>query len=326
MKLPVPARAAALLAVCGGGAPPQVSVFPTPLVRFIYASEPSDNAVAIFPGSANGNAAPGQTLSGTKTQLDVPAGLALNASALYVANVGGSITIYPPFVGGNIAPSAFVRGNLTQLTGPATIALDGSGTMYVTNNSLRSAGASDSIVAFPPTASGNVYPSQWIAGPATQLAQPDGIALDARSNIYVANTAGNSVTAYAPVSTTITPANEVPFLQIARGATGLSGPTGLAIDASGRLWVANGAGDTIEIFAPGTFGNVAPLFTIGGPATKLNRPTQISFDPFGDLDVANANGSIAVFRPVVFPFPASGNIAPSLLISGLNAPQGVAAL
>jgi sugar lactone lactonase YvrE len=327
----------ASLAACGGGGSSgSPSPVPTPVVRFIYASVPGSNAVLLFNGNANGNVAPAQVLSGSQTQLDTPAGLALNSlGTLYVVdsptgNAGGSITIYPGFTGGNIAPQTFIRGSLTQLRGPFGIAVDASGTMFVTNSSARNGGAVDSIVAFPASASANVYPAQWIQGASTGLSQPSGIALDSSGRIWVANSGNNTVTAYPQTPTTTSPANVVPAITLSGSATKLNAPVGLAFDASGRLWVSNSGNDTIEIFSGSGGGNQAPLFTLGGSTTKLGSPQLIAFDPFADLDVANAGAnSVEVFAPLPFPLPGSGNIAPAINLAGANtllgSPLGVAA-
>jgi sugar lactone lactonase YvrE len=323
----------ALLAGCGGGqsAGTVPSVFPTPTVRFIYASNAGTNAVLLFNGNKGGNAAPAQTLSGNLTQLDNPAGLAFSsAGVLYVANHStngnGAITVYPGFTGGNVAPAFFIRGNLTQLSDPSMILLDRTGAVFVTNPSTNR------IVAFAAGLNTNVYPSLWIQGGATNLSQPNGIALDAAGNIFVANTGNNTITAYVPVATTTVPANEAPFLTISGSSTGLNAPFGLAFDTLGQLWVGNQGNNTIEVFAAGAFGNAAPVLTFSGASTQLNHPQQISFDASQQLDVANLDsgaGSIEVFPPLPFPLPTNGNIAPRLVISGpatqLSAPVGVAA-
>jgi hypothetical protein len=325
----------AFLVACGGGSSGgggTPSAFPTPTVRFIYASNSGANAVLLLGGNSPGNVAPRQTLAGNLTQLDRPAGLAFASSGLlYVANHSttfgnGAITVYPGFTGGNIAPLFFIRGNVTQLSDPSMILVDRSGNIFVSNPSTNR------IVAFANGATQNVYPMLWIEGTSTKLSQPSGIALDSSGNIFVANTGNNSITAYAPVSTTTFPANEAPFLTISGSNTGLSSPFGLAFDSVGRLYVGNQGTNTIEVFATGASGNAAPVFKFSGSATNLNVPEELWFDSFQQLDVANfdsGNGSIEVFAPLPFPLPGSGNIRPTLFVTGsatqLTAPIGVTA-
>lgn len=325
--------ATTLLYACGGGqsASPTPMAFPTPLVRFIYASSAGTNSIFLFKGTSGGNVAPAQTLSGSSTQLDNPSGLAFSSSGiLYVANRppsgNGAITVYPGFTGGNIPPTFFIRGNVTQLSDPSMIVLDHAGTVYATNPSTNR------IIAFAAGLTTNVFPSLWIQGSVTRLSQPNGIAIDPNGHIFVANTGNNTITAYLPVSTTTVPANEAPLLTISGSNTGLNAPFGLAFDSVGRLWVGNQGNNTIEVFAAGAFDNAAPILTMGGAATQLNVPAQIGFDSFQQLDVANfdsGTGSIEVFPPFPFPLPANGNISPTLLVTGsatqLTGPVGIAA-
>ena len=324
----------ALLSACGPGPSAGSSTptgFPTPVVRFIYATSAGTNSVFLFKGNTPGNAAPTQTISGNLTQLDNPAGLAFStAGVLYVANRStngnGAITVYPGFIGGNVQPTFFIRGNVTQLSDPSMIVLSHTGAVYVTNPSTNR------VVAFAAGLSTNVFPSSWIQGSVTNLSQPNGIALDAAGNIWVANTGNNTITAYAPVSTTTIPANEAPFITISGPNTGLNAPFGLAFDSVGRLWVGNQGNNTIEVFAAAPSGNIAPQFTYSGSATQLNVPEQINFDSFQQLDVANfgsGSGSIEVFGQLPFPIPGNGNVTPTLLITGsstqLTSAVGVAA-
>ena len=57
---------------------------------------------------------------------------------------------------------------------------------------------------------------------------PEALAFDTSGNLYVANYGNNTVSKFAPGSTTPTAT-----------LTGLSGPDALAFDASGNLYVAN---------------------------------------------------------------------------------------
>ena len=60
-------------------------------------------------------------------------------------------------------------------------------------------------------------------------------------------------------------------------STGLNGPTGIALDAAGNLYVANTLGNSITVYAPGASGDAAPVATISGGHTGLNGPIGITF-------------------------------------------------
>jgi len=92
-------------------------------------------------------------------------------------------------------------------------------------------------------------------------------------------------------------------------ASGLSGPVGLAFDASGNLFEADENSGTIFKFTPtGT----KIEFTSG-----LDVPTALAFDSLGNLFEASGNeGRIFVFTP--------GGTPESIFASGLSGPAGLA--
>ena len=84
----------------------------------------------------------------------------------------------------------------------------------------------------------------------------------------MSNIGNNTITEYAPGAT----GNVAPIAVISGGATGLSAPYGLTIDASGNLFASNAGANTITEYAPGATGNVAPIATIAGGSTGLDWP------------------------------------------------------
>src|SRR5437867_4053196 len=83
-------------------------------------------------------------------------------------------------------------------------------------------------------------------------------------------------------------------------------------DVSG-LYVANGGGNGIAVFATGANGNVAPARTIPSTATTgISVPFDAALDSAGNLYVANGS-SILVFPPGV-----SGSWPPARIISGAS--------
>src|SRR5215471_17165481 len=74
-------------------------------------------------------------------------------------------------------------------------------------------------------------------GWAQALDRPEGLALDANGNLYVANEGSNQVLVYNP--------NYV--LQTTKSITsGLNAPTGVAFDSKGNVYVANRTGNFIN--------------------------------------------------------------------------------
>src|SRR2546425_954487 len=148
------------------------------------------------------------------------------------------------------------------------------------------------------------------------------------NSLYVANSSCPSCG--APASVTIYPAgatgNATPTATIAGSSTGLSAPTGIAVDPAGRLYVTNimGNNNSITVYAVGATGNAAPSAAITGSNTSLRNPDGIAVDAAGQLYVTDANGpSITVYSA-----GATGNATPVATIAGSNtgltSPAGIA--
>jgi sugar lactone lactonase YvrE len=147
--------------------------------------------VTVYAAKSNGNVAPMATVSGAKTGLASPIGIALDSARnIYVANlytanignklpIGSSITVYAAGSNGNVSPSATIAGSNTGLSYLGGIAIDSSGNLY--------AGGFSSVNIYAPGSNGNVAPATIISGADTGLGAPGGITLDPARNIYVLN-------------------------------------------------------------------------------------------------------------------------------------------
>jgi lactonase family protein with 7-bladed beta-propeller/NHL repeat-containing protein len=143
------------------------------------------------------------------------------------------------------------------------------------------------------------------------------IPLGVAKPLYVSDS--THVAVYAPGAT----GNATPLRVITGPNTGFRGPAGIALDATGQLYVAN-QGNAITLYPPGATGNAPPAATLAGSSTGLNGPADIALGPAGQLYVTNALGnSITTYAP-----GATGNAAPTNTIAGsntgLNGPQGIA--
>lgn len=134
--------------------------------------------------------------------------------------------------------------------------------------------------------------------------------------IYVTNPvyAAQSVTVY-PTSAT---GNVAPIQVISGGMTLLKAPYGIAVDATGDIYVADylGTGSSsgaVEVYAPGSNGNVAPFEYISGSATGMSEPAGVAINPLnGNIYVLNdGNYSVTMYPP-----GSTGNVAPIGTIAG----------
>ena len=183
--------------------------------------------ITVYDRTANGNAPPLRTISGTSTGLNGPYGIAIDAvnNEIIVANAwNNSITIYNITANGDTAPIRTISGSSTGLVSPFGITVDTvNNEIYVSNESLPNF---DSITVYSRTANGNVAPLRTISGLSTGLYSPRGIAVDTANNvIIVSSTGGNSITIYGRTAN----GNVPPLRTISGTSTGLNGPWGIAL-------------------------------------------------------------------------------------------------
>ncbi len=271
-------------------------------------------AVVIGQDSMNGSGA------GTSaTNLSAPDGLAFDPSGdLWVSDFGNNrvLEFVPPFATGMSARLVLGQTGFTgsapgigprNFSGPAGLSFNGSALWvsdYYSNRVLEFVtplhnGSSASLVLGQSTLFG------YLGGvSAVNLSKPDAVAVDAHGDIWVSDSGNNRVVEFAaPVRT-----NESASLVLgqpdlssrsAHGASDLSDPGGLALDARGDVWVADtGHNRTLE-FGDATLADGAdPVAVLGqrnlsthGPSaspTGENGPTAIAFDAAGDAWVVDS--------------------------------------
>jgi len=163
-------------------------------------------------------------------------------------------------------------------------------------------------------------------GPATAatLDQPGGVAADAAGDLFIADTFNNVVREVKPGGIITTVAGNGRFGSTGDGgpatAAELSGPSSLALDAAGDLFIADSFNDLVREVTPGgIITTVAGTGTAGysgdgGPATAatLNDPVGIAVDGAGDLFIADdGNHVVREVKPGGFITTFAGNGASS---------------
>jgi sugar lactone lactonase YvrE len=234
-------------------------------------------------------------------------------TAIYTALPSlNTLGVYPISSNGNV-PS--IVGN-TFISNPGGIAY-WAGRLYVTNL------AKDSITVYPAGANGSISPIVTIQGENTSLDSPTAITFDSNGNIYVANAGKgggghDSITKYAAGSS----GDVAPVAEITGAHTQLSSPTGIALDSSGDIYVANQSPtanepDSITVYSPNSAGNAAPIRVISGALTKLSSLSGIAIDSSGNiyassLGVEGSSGADIL----IFAAGSNGNVAPIFEIDG----------
>jgi hypothetical protein len=179
-------------------------------------------SITIYAPGSNGDVAPLGVIEGSKTRLDYPHCLALDASGnIDVTNGNNSVTVYPAGSTGNVAPARTIAGLLTQMRDPTEVAVDSGSNTYAANFNANS------LTVYAAGANGNVAPNRRIHGVRTKLHGPFGVALDTDGNIYAASGRGvdSSISVYAAGSN----GHVKPIKTLEGNDTGLDFPSGIAI-------------------------------------------------------------------------------------------------
>ncbi len=256
--------------------------------------------------------------SAATAQLNNPTSVAVDSSGnLFIADTGnyrvrkvsaiGTITT----VAGNGAyGTSGVGGPATsaQMSGPSAVVVDSSGNLFIADSD----GAIARIMKVTPNGTINTVAGVALSGfsgdggPATSAAlnNPTGMTVDSAGNLFIADL-GNfrvrKVSASSGIITTVAGTGVSGFSGDGGLATsaGLSGPTGVAVDGAGNLYIVdNGLGAELvfgnhrvrKVSANGIITTVAGnggccLVANGSPATgpTIYDPFAITVDSSGDL-------------------------------------------
>ncbi len=211
---------------------------------------------------------------------------------------------------------------------PVALAFDASGNAWVLNS------GTNTVVEYTANqlaSSGSPTPAVTISPPGGSLADPEGIVFDASGNLWVSNSSSTLVE-FTPSQLTATGA-PTPNVTLTSVSTmygpSINGPLGLAFDATGNLWVANGDFSTYTVvaFSPGQLtatGSPIPIITLSANAGSLNAPGGLAFDASGDLWVSNLGNSVVEFA--ASQIVTSSSPTPNITITGssLSQPFGMA--
>jgi len=182
------------------------------------------------------------------------------------ANIGGAvISQVSTFAGNTTAGATDASGASASFSHPMGLAMDATGNIYVadrTNNKIRKISPSGNVITL--AGSGTAGFSDGY-GTSAYFNSPNSVAVDAAGNIYVADEgnqrirkidASGNVSTYAGTGTSGFTNSSSPT-----SAT-FSNPYGVAIDASGNVYVADeGNGAVRKIAANGTVSTLASGFT-----------------------------------------------------------------
>ena len=253
-----------------------------------------------IPGSADGQ--------GSAARFRNPGGLALDPTGnLLVADTGnhtlrriapdGTVTTVAGSAG---QPGALdAAGTLARFNAPYGLALDGSGGVYIAdtqNHTIRFMAANGVVSTL--AGSAGLSGSTDANGSSARFDQPNGLALASNGTLYVADYGNSCLRAIATngqVSTLAGLAGTPAYVDGTGSAARFNLPVGIALDASGNLWVADTHNHAVRRVTPaGVVNLIAGSGTAGnadGTASGalFYLPCGISVLPTGNLLVVDTH-------------------------------------
>lgn len=238
----------------------------------------------------------------TIASFNAPTGVAVDAAGnVYVADYGNNqirkITpagIVTTLAGTGNQGSINGPGNLATFNGPTSVTVDAQGNVYVAddnNNQIRKISTADGTVSTLAGSDSTGLKNGLDTG--AYFFSPSGVAADAQGNVYVADAGNNVIRMVTPAGQTTTIAGNInpgnangPALTAAT----FNNPSGLALDASGNLYVADMLNNLIRKISNGTVSTLAghdTSATINGPDTlaAFYFPNSVAVDKSGNVYV-----------------------------------------
>ena len=252
-------------------------------------------------GSADG--------TGSAAQFDTPSGVAVDANGtIYVADSGNnavraitSAGVVTTFAGtAGLSGSANGTGSAARFNIPVAIAVDSTaGLIYVAdtgNSTIRK--ITTAAVVTTLAGSAGVNGSANGTGAAASFYGPEGITVDSTGIIYVADSNNDTVRKVTAAGVVTTLAGS-PGASGSLDATGTAArfdfPTGLGVDGSGNVYVADTDNSTIrKVSASGVVTTLAgdPGVSASsdgtGSAATFGAPTGLTVDTAGNVYIADA--------------------------------------
>ncbi len=265
-------------------------------------------------GNTNGN--------GTAARFSYPTCLTLDAAGnLYVSDYGnkqirkitpaGEVTT---FAGSGIFGSTDGNGTSASFKSPIGIVIDASGNLYVADsrsNLIRKISPTGDVTTF---AGSGAEGSTNGNGTLASFNAPEGIAIDASGNLYIADSENNLIRKinHAGDVTTLAGSGSAGTDNGAAETASFGQPYGVALDASGNLYVADTYNNLIRKITQSAY-TITPALPAGlsfdgATGTISGTPTAASAATTYTVTVANSGGSstatisIAVKNPQTISF------------------------
>jgi DNA-binding beta-propeller fold protein YncE len=219
----------------------------------------------------------------------------------------GRIVIYPVTASGAAQPLATIKENPPDK--PIDVSVDLMGEAFVANENgnVRAYGGPEFQLI------------HTLEGPHTRIQHPTAIAAHIDGTFYVADAGSQADQARVEWFAAAQNGNIFPNRVISGPHTGITSPQGIALDGSGRLFVADEATDKVLVFEPDATGDASPVVALTG----FHSPEHLFVDQLLNLYVSNkGDNSIKVF---ITTGPRSWSLSATITSAEMSQPSGVAA-
>jgi streptogramin lyase len=254
-------------------------------------------------GSADG--------TGSAARFQYPSGVAVDGSGnVYVADTynntirkitpAGVVTTLAGTAGSN--GSADGTGSAARFYRPYGVTVDGNGNVYVAdtlNYTIRKITPAGAVTTLAGTAGSNGGADG--TGSAARFNNPQGVAVDGSGNVYVADTVTHTIRKITPAGVVTTLAGTAGWYGSADGtgsAARFASPSGVAVDASGNVYVADSYNSTIRKITPAgvvtTLAGTAGAYGSAdgtGSAARFDYPSGVAVDGSGNVYVTDSNNN-----------------------------------
>ena len=240
-----------------------------------------------------------------------PRGVAINVTGtVYVADynnctirsvtAGGVVRTFAGTVGSSPATSCGSTdgtGAAAKFSFPSGVAVDASGNVFVAdtnNNDIRKITPAGVVTTFAGQA--GTQGSTDDTGTLARFNFPQGVAVDGSGNVYVADSGNSTIRMITPagvVTTLAGAAGQVGSTDATGSSARFSSPTGVAVDTSGNVYVADLGNHKIRKIASGAaVTTLAGSGTAGsvdatGIAARFNQPSGVAVDTAFNVYVAD---------------------------------------
>jgi sugar lactone lactonase YvrE len=268
------------------------------LSQLISQTKLSAQTVTTFAGSGSVGST---NATGTAASFNSPYSIAIDGSGnLYIADASNNkirkITpagVVTTLAGAGTAGSTDATGTAASFNFPTGVAVDGSGNIYVAdqaNNKIRKITSGGVVTTF---AGSGTMASTDGTGTGASFYYPSDIAIDGSGNLFVLESANNTIRKITPggVVTTFAGSSTAGSTDATGTAARFNNPECIAIDGSGNLYVTDYGNNKIRKIT--SAGVVTTLAGSGTSATVDGTGTGASFNAAYGVEV-DASGNVYI--------------------------------